>query len=315
MRDETPLISVVVLTYNSSKTVVETLDSIRDQTYPRIQLVVGDDCSTDNTRDVVQSWISNNASRFEEALLVKTSHNGGVTMNKTNAYKSVRGEWVKGIAADDRLKPQCLERFLYHANETGKKIFSCQLDLFSGSCLDLKKGQDVYDNYFRCICESQDKQLHRLLYDTYFIPGPSLFYSMSLYWEVNGCDTRFSMWEEYSFAYRILKAGYRVTPVYEKLVEYRYEENSLCRINTSNKPRTSYMKYMNDKRLCFWYYQFWRWLFNGHFCDAMNKASDLGRTCFIHRHWENRFLVAMSHFYQLFSPDWYCSKFRKLFRR
>lgn len=315
MSDNTPLVSVVVLTYNSSKTVLETLDSIKNQTYPSIQLVVGDDCSTDNTREVVQSWINENSDRFEEAVLVKTPQNGGVTMNKTNAYKSVRGEWVKGIAADDRLKPQCLEIFLQQAKETGEKFFSCQLDLFSTSDADLQTGQELYDNYFKYICEPQEKQWHRLVYDKYYIPGPSLFYSMDLYREVDGCDTRFAMWEEYSFVYRVLSAGYRLTPVYEKLVEYRYEENSLCRANSDQKPRPSYMKYVNDKRLCFWYYQFWRWFFNGHFCAAMDNASKLGQTCFIHRHWDTPFLVKMSRVYQLFSPSWYRSKINRLLGR
>lgn len=310
MSDIAPLVSVVVLSYNSSKTILETLNSIKDQTYTRIQLIVGDDCSTDNTQEIVNKWIEENKLRFDEALLVSTPQNGGVTMNKTNAHKYVKGEWVKVIAADDWLRPQCIDRFVYYANETGKKFFSCQLHLFSKLGADVQEAQDVYDRYFKYICEPQEKQWHRLVYDDYYIPGPSLFYSMSLYKEVEGCDTRFAMWEEYSFVYRVLSAGYRLTPVPEQLVEYRFEENSLCRKSSLNKPTTAFMKYMNDKRLCFWYYQFWRWVFNGHFLEAMDQASSLGRTCFIHRHWDNHFLVKMSCIYQIFSPSWYRSKLR-----
>lgn len=308
MSDKTTLVSVVVLTYNSSKTVIDTLNSIKAQTYPHIQLVVGDDCSTDNTREVVQNWIDENKSRFEDAVLVKTPQNGGVTMNKTNAYKFVKGEWVKGIAADDRLKPQCIERFLHFAEETGASILSCQLDLFSERRADLQEGQKVYDKYYDYICETQEQQWHRLIYDKYFIPGPSLFYSMDLYREVKGCDTRFQMWEEYSFAYRVISAGNRVTPVPEKLIDYRYEINSLCRAQNGGKPRPSYVKYINDKRLCFWYYQFWSWVFNGHFADAMDRASSLGHECFVLRNWDNRFLVSFSRVYNLLSPSWYFSK-------
>ena len=54
------LVSVVVITYNSSQTVVETLDSIKTQTYQNIELIVSDDCSSDNTVEVVQNGIDEN---------------------------------------------------------------------------------------------------------------------------------------------------------------------------------------------------------------------------------------------------------------
>jgi len=50
------LVSVVVVTYNSSKYVEETLESIKNQTYPNIELIVTDDCSTDSTVDIVMNW-------------------------------------------------------------------------------------------------------------------------------------------------------------------------------------------------------------------------------------------------------------------
>ena len=43
-----PLVSVVVITYNSSSTVIETLDSIKGQTYDNIELIISDDHSIDN---------------------------------------------------------------------------------------------------------------------------------------------------------------------------------------------------------------------------------------------------------------------------
>lgn len=44
-----PLVSVIVITYNSAQYVVETLDSVYSQTYENIELIVTDDCSQDNT--------------------------------------------------------------------------------------------------------------------------------------------------------------------------------------------------------------------------------------------------------------------------
>jgi glycosyltransferase involved in cell wall biosynthesis len=47
-----PLVSVFIVTYNSSDYIIEALDSVRNQTYPNIELVVSDDCSTDNSNEL-----------------------------------------------------------------------------------------------------------------------------------------------------------------------------------------------------------------------------------------------------------------------
>ena len=59
-----PLVSVSVITYNSSKTVLETLESVKTQTYPNIELIISDDCSPDNTVEVCREWIEQNKERF-----------------------------------------------------------------------------------------------------------------------------------------------------------------------------------------------------------------------------------------------------------
>ena len=52
-----PVVSVVIITYNSSNTIIETLESIKSQTYNNIELVISDDNSSDNTLSVCYEWI------------------------------------------------------------------------------------------------------------------------------------------------------------------------------------------------------------------------------------------------------------------
>ena len=62
--DDMVLVSVCVITYNSEITVLETLDSIYAQTYPRLELIISDDCSSDQTVDICQKWLSKYKNSF-----------------------------------------------------------------------------------------------------------------------------------------------------------------------------------------------------------------------------------------------------------
>ena len=67
------IVSVIVLAYRSASTIVQTLESIKNQTYTQIELIVADDLSPDNTVEVVSQWIEENKSALYDAKLVTTS--------------------------------------------------------------------------------------------------------------------------------------------------------------------------------------------------------------------------------------------------
>ena len=103
------LVSVAVVTYNSSKTVVETLDSIANQTYPDLELIVSVDCSTDNTVEICREWIEAHKERFVRTELLTVEKNTGVSANMNRGADACQGEWVKDIAGDDVLLPECID--------------------------------------------------------------------------------------------------------------------------------------------------------------------------------------------------------------
>ena len=107
--DNLPLVSVPVVTYNSSKYVLETLESIKAQTYQNIELIVSDDCSTDDTVEICRKWIEENANRFVRTELITSPTNTGISANLNRAEAACRGEWVKPIAGDDLLLPDCID--------------------------------------------------------------------------------------------------------------------------------------------------------------------------------------------------------------
>lgn len=107
-----PLVSVAVITYNSSKYVLETLDSIKAQTYYNIELIISDDCSTDNTVEICKTWVGDNKDRFADVKILVPSCNTGTAANCNRAIKASCGFWYKEIAGDDILMPDCIEKNL-----------------------------------------------------------------------------------------------------------------------------------------------------------------------------------------------------------
>ncbi|WP_418263283.1 glycosyltransferase family 2 protein [Flavobacterium faecale] len=103
-----PLISVICLCYNHSKYVIESLNSVIDQTYDNIELIIADDCSTDNSTKVIKEWLL----KYPTVQFVENSKNLGNNKTFNNAFALSRGEYIIDLAADDVLLPNCIEKQL-----------------------------------------------------------------------------------------------------------------------------------------------------------------------------------------------------------
>ena len=115
MNCKLPLVSVVVITYNSSKYVIETLDSIYNQTYEQLELIISDDCSKDDTIPKCEEWLAKNQERFYNAQIITTSINTGIPANCNRGFEKAQGEWIKYIAGDDCLYPYAIEKYIKYA--------------------------------------------------------------------------------------------------------------------------------------------------------------------------------------------------------
>lgn len=112
MINNAPLVTIAVITYNSSQTILETLESIKKQTYKNIELIISDDSSSDNTVAICKKWLLGNNSFFKSYKLIEHPTNTGVSENSNRAYKASNGEWIKFIAGDDTMLPDCIEYYI-----------------------------------------------------------------------------------------------------------------------------------------------------------------------------------------------------------
>lgn len=103
MKQDFPLVTIIVITYKSADYVIDTLESISQQTYKNIELIISDDRSPDNTLEICESWIEKHKNRFSNTIVTKTDRNGGICYNYNNGLKMATGKWIKYIAGDDEL--------------------------------------------------------------------------------------------------------------------------------------------------------------------------------------------------------------------
>ena len=224
-----PLVSVVVVTYNSSGTVLETLDSIKRQTYSNIELIISDDCSSDDTVNVCRAWLNKNTSRFANSEIVSTIQNTGVSGNLNRGVKQSHGEWIKSIAGDDMLVPSAIEEYINFIYENTDKVRMCVCDVepFTENGVKPTRVIERYKRYFELEGENYEQQRKRVLTSLVFI-GPAFFYSRELYDEVGGFTEKYGCAEEWPFVYKVIRGGNRIYAFNKKLVRYRVQAQSLC---------------------------------------------------------------------------------------
>ncbi len=98
------LVSVCINCYNSEKTILNTVNSVLNQTYKNLQVIVVDDCSTDNSVGILKAI---NDPRIEIHIL---EENGGISNCNNETFKYVKGDYVAHLDSDDIWLPEKIEK-------------------------------------------------------------------------------------------------------------------------------------------------------------------------------------------------------------
>lgn len=107
------LVSVIMPSWNTSNFIAESIQSVIDQTYENWELIIVDDCSTDNTDDVVAKFTDKRIRYF------KNEKNSGAALSRNRALREARGEWIAFLDSDDLWNPDKLEHQINFMNEHG----------------------------------------------------------------------------------------------------------------------------------------------------------------------------------------------------
>lgn len=247
-----PLVSIPVITYNSSKTVVETLDSIFAQTYPNIELIVSDDCSSDNTLEIVREWINKHKERFVRTELISAEKNTGISANLNRAEAACQAGWIKSIAGDDLLVEDCIESCIDYANKHNDVVVLFGRQVAFGVDEERCRQIDAVFDY-ETLQAPAEQQLYKLIFENNYIPATTLFYNKGRM-RATGVknDECIPLLEDYPKWINLLRAGVRFHFIDKVLVKYRAGGIS------TKKQRMSPALYRSNRLMRF-YYQYPEW--------------------------------------------------------
>jgi len=214
-----PLVTMIVLCYNQARFVVETLESVKAQTYKHTELIIVDDCSTDESVAVIGRWLQENQI---ECTFIRHEKNQGVCKSLNEALANTVGKYISMTASDDVWLPDKIAQQVEIMESQPDTVGVVYSDAFQMDECGLPiAGMYIPANNPK-LPEIPPRQVLDALLDHNFIPGMTTLVRRSCYNVVGSYDESmptedWDMWlriaQHYSFLYSSIPvAKYRSHP-------------------------------------------------------------------------------------------------------
>lgn len=209
-----PIVSIIIPTYNYAHFLSDCIKSVVAQSYTSIEIIVVDDGSTDNTKDIVKKYSS-------ETIKYIYQKNKGLSAARNTGIKNVRGEFVLFLDADDLIPKNYIEK------QVDNLISNPEADI------SLAKNKLFYkiDNAGRPIVtgtwHTYTKQLATHCFFFNLGPPHAYFYRRNVIKNVGYFDTTLKACEDYDYVMRCFEKGFRVISCFGTKVFYRQHTGSM----------------------------------------------------------------------------------------
>lgn len=166
-----PLVSICIPCYNSASTIEKTIQSVLNQTYTNLEIIISDNASTDQTADVIRK-ITDSRIKF-----YVNETNLGLIQNFQIVLSYATGQYVKCLCADDIITPDCIEKqvdaFVQHPNEKIVMVTADKIIINKQGKVLLNKGYPAKEGIY----DGMESIRKSFLYGTNLIgePGCVLF--------------------------------------------------------------------------------------------------------------------------------------------
>lgn len=225
--DNLPLVTIGIPNYNYSHYIIETLNSVINQTYQYIELIIVDDLSTDNSIEIIEDWIKKYNGPIKVSF-IKNLKNGGLTKVCNQILKNAHGKYFQTLDADDILLPGKIEKqvALLEASKNASFVYS------NIGVID-ESGNIIDNNYLGRIEYDKDNMpegnIFEKLFDFNFIPLPSVLINTENAKAVGGFDETLQVQDYYLW----LKLSEEFKVIYLTGNTALYREHAVSMSNSS----------------------------------------------------------------------------------
>lgn len=181
-----PSCSIVITCYNNSNTIINAIESVRNQILPVSEIIVIDDCSTDNSLDVIRDYIQLQNININ---LIKNCQNIGVSSSRHKAICSAKGDFVSTLDGDDTISP------LKIAMEM-KAIWKYNVEVAFSDIKLLTKDGSQFLNTRPYHKKTTERILNYLLTRAFPVPR-DLTFSKRIYDKTGGFEESFNLFEDW----------------------------------------------------------------------------------------------------------------------
>ena len=244
LKQNYPLISICIPTYNGQAFLVEAMESAINQTYPNLEIVVSDDASKDTTLNIIEAY------KDKTSIPIYIFHHepNGIGANWNNSVRKANGEYIKFLFQDDVMEPTCIEKMVHIANmDKNIGMVYCERTIIydeedNYSTLWIKSYGTLHNRWKNSSSTKKIVSGKYLLKDEYLLHMPknkfgeptALLIKKDVFKKIGYFDEQLKQLLDLEFWYRILKF-YNVGFVNEKLVSFRLHSNQATQINKDNQ--------------------------------------------------------------------------------
>ena len=206
----TQLVSIITPTYNSEKYIAETINSVMCQTHSLWEMIVVDDCSTDQTAVIVQGF----ALHDSRIKIINLNENSGTGIARNRGLQQAEGRYIAFLDADDLWLPNKLSEQIRFMQIKNLPFTFCFYD-----CID-ENGNSLQKRI-----ESPVHLTYKQLFFCNYIGNLTAIYDVDFFGKINISTVRKR--QDWVLWLTILKKISVAQPVPESLARYRIHKNSV----------------------------------------------------------------------------------------